>query len=1766
MFFNSIPYKKNDLILSIAFILLPLWVCAQQPMKPIPALIEKAKMEGQAFKAVQNVFTKSDQTVDLDKIIDLSKVTFYNYSPAFFEKKILHSQTKTISIALLIDNQTEVIADLMEVPASFYDYIVTSSSGKNHQPNPRARHYRGVIRGMSDQSLVALSMFDEEMMGLIAIEGLGNYNIGKIKNGKQHMIVHEKNIKDLPDFECGTVDDLTEAPMYKKKDLFKSNRGMTSEKCVRLYFETAYDIFQNRGSIAAVENYVTALFNQVATLFANDNITTKISQIKVWDTPDPYTGNSCLSLLTQFQDQINSFDGDLGQLLTFRDIGCGKAAGFNGLCNANQDLSLSVATYLASSFPNVPTHSWSVTVVTHELGHLFGSRHTHACAWNGNNTAIDGCWFTEGSCPQPPNPPNGGTIMSYCQLQSVGINFNLGFGPQPGNLIRNNVANATCILFCCTNDEVPTISCPADTTVNNNAGSCSYTVAGTEWDVRLNCVGGNITNDWNNTSSLAGAIFPLGSTTVIWTAIDPSGNISTTCSFTVTMNYNEDLNIGCPSELVVVENDPGQCNASIDYGSLVVAVDCDNNAVPWTTISGPASGDTIPVDDTLKVIIQTLLGDANDYFGHSVSISGDYAIIGAPKEDPSNTTNAGSAYIFKRNGTTWAQQQKITASDAQAYDAFGFSVSISGDYAIVGAPVEDPSNINYAGSAYIFKRSGTAWAQQQKINASDAQANDYFGHSVSISGDYAIVGAYWEDPSNLNDAGSAYIFKRSGTAWAQQQKINASDAQANDRFGWSVSISGDYAIVGAYWEDPSNLFSAGSAYIFKRSGTAWAQQQKINASDKQVRDWFGFSVSISGDYAIVGAFQENPSNLNDAGSAYIFNRSGTTWTQQQKITASDKQVRDYFGSSVSISEDYAIVGAYGEDPSNLSNAGSAYIFNRSGTTWTQQQKINTADAQADDWFGWSVSIDGDYAVVGAFQEDLSNHSNAGSAYIFNRSATTWTQQQKINASGPNTCSFGITVIDAEDPTTITCPANITVNNDVGSCSYTVVGTVWDAPFTTDNCAGGTITNDFNNTNSLDGAIFPLGSTTVIWIATDAAGNTSMCGFTVTVNYIGDLNTTCPSELVVVENDPEQCNAAVDYNSLVGVHCDSHGNPVPWTTISGSASGDKIPVGDTLTVIIQSLLGNTSAEDYFGYSVSISGDYAIVSAFREDLSGTTNAGSAYIFKRSGTTWTQQQKINASDAQADDQFGHSVSISGDYAIVGAPYEDPSGTINAGSAYIFKRNGTSWIQQQKINASDAQVFDWFGCSVSISGDYAIVGAYHEHPSNINYAGSAYIFKRSGMTWTQQQKITASDAQTHDFFGYSVSISGDYAIVGAYWEDPSDSTDAGSAYIFNRSGTPSVWTEQQKINASDAQSGDRFGHSVSISGDYAIVGAYWEDPSDSTDAGSAYIFNRSGTPSVWTEQQKINASDAQAEDYFGHSVSISGDYAIVGAYYEHPSTLHYAGSAYIFNRSGTSWTQQQKINASDAHVYDRFGYSVSVSGDYAIVGAYWEDPSNTYNAGSAYIFNRSGTSWTQQQKINASDVCSFDITVTDAEGPTISCPADTTVNNDTGSCSYTVVGTGWDASFTDNCAGGTITNDFNNTGTLAGAIFPIGNTTVIWTATDAAGNTSTCSFTVTVVKGNPCSSPSAKNHNVYNDISVTVYPNPDEGYYTIEIASQGSEEGIMMRAYDVSGKLITQKVTDIVSGKNMETMDLTSYPNGVYFIQLEGVWVNKHLKVIKQ
>jgi drug/metabolite transporter superfamily protein YnfA len=453
--------------------------------------------------------------------------------------------------------------------------------------------------------------------------------------------------------------------------------------------------------------------------------------------------------------------------------------------------------------------------------------------------------------------------------------------------------------------------------------------------------------------------------------------------------------------------------------------------------------------------------------------------------------------------------------------------------------------------------------------------------------------------------------------------------------------------------------------------------------------------------------------------------------------------------------------------------------------------------------------------------------------------------------------------------------------------------------------------------------------------------------------------------------------------------------------------------------------NTGSQDNFAGAVAISGNTLVVGSTFEDSAAagvngdqssnaSANAGAAYVFIRNGVSWSQQAYLKASNPETNDSFGQAVAISGDTIVIGAPREDSAspgvngnqtdnGAIQSGAVYVFVRSGGTWSQQAYLKASNPDINDSFGQAVAISGDTIVIGASNEQSSatgvngsqsnnSLSGAGAAYVFVRSGSTWTQQAYLKASNTGPVDQFGISVAISGDTIAVGANGEDSSatgvngnenqeNASASGACYVFVRSG--STWTQQAYVKASNTGVSDQFGDCVSLSGDTLVVGASFET-SNATGvngnqadnsipfAGAAYVFVRSG--STWSQQAYLKASNT-AGDRFGQTLCVSGDAIVVGAHFEDSNatgingnqgdnSASNAGAAYVFSRSGAAWSQQAYLKASNTGADDSFGIGVAVSGDVVAVGADHEDSvatgvngnqadNNGTNSGAVYLFD---------------------------------------------------------------------------------------------------------------------------------------------------------------------------------------------------------------------
>jgi hypothetical protein len=379
----------------------------------------------------------------------------------------------------------------------------------------------------------------------------------------------------------------------------------------------------------------------------------------------------------------------------------------------------------------------------------------------------------------------------------------------------------------------------------------------------------------------------------------------------------------------------------------------------WLFTAVRATGQALPcvANEAEKLTASDGLG--GDALGTSLAAHGNLLISGAPQSDD-NGTSSGSVYVYRRTGTDWGEETKLTAFDAAANDAFGASAAVRGSLIVVGASTDDHS-VNDAGSAYVYRHDGSSWQFEQKLTASDADVSDEFGVSVAVDTDVILVGAHKNDDMG-NASGSAYLFRFDGTSWMEEQKITASDGIFDMRLGHSVALSNDLAVLGAHGDDDVGA-GAGALYAYLYDGTAWAFEQKVMAGDGAAGDSFGWSVAADGDRILSGAFADGDLGIF-SGSAYLFQWDGTQWNEETKLTASDGVLLDFYGQSVALQGELAAVGAPNANPV-VSDEGAAYVYRLVGTRWVELMKSRASDAGVSDELGAAVAVSSHGAYSGS---------------------------------------------------------------------------------------------------------------------------------------------------------------------------------------------------------------------------------------------------------------------------------------------------------------------------------------------------------------------------------------------------------------------------------------------------------------------------------------------------------------------------------------------------------------------------------------------------------------------------------------------------------------------------------------------------------------------------------------------------------------------------------------------------------------------------------
>ena len=552
-------------------------------------------------------------------------------------------------------------------------------------------------------------------------------------------------------------------------------------------------------------------------------------------------------------------------------------------------------------------------------------------------------------------------------------------------------------------------------------------------------------------------------------------------------------------------------------------------------------------------------------------------------DDPSDSTITGYEFDFQ------AELAKLSASGVAGGDRLGHSVAVDGDTMVVGAPALS-SNAR-EGAAYVYVREAGVWTQAAKLTASDGHSGDLFGWSVAVDGATVVVGAYLDDDGGT-DSGSAYVFSEPAGGWVSASsdvKLTASDPAGGDGFGWSVAVDGATVVVGAQWDEDGGSYS-GSAYVFSEPASGWVSASsdvKLTASDPAVGDVFGGSVAVDGATIVVGAHGDDDGGSN-SGSVYVFSEPAGGWVSASssvKLTASDPAAHDQFGDSVAIDGDTIVVGAYLDDDGG-SGSGSVYVFSEPAGGWVSASsdvKLTASDPAANDWFGWSVAIDGATVVVGAYGDD-DGGSASGSAYVFSEPASGWvsaTSDVKLTASDPasgNSFGFSVAVDDA------TVVAGAYLDDDSGTASgsaYVFHAAAWTA--IPDSAPG--------EANATSHTVTHLSSTSYEF---RVRANNSVGVSAPTAVVTETVSLTVPGQ-------PTGLSAAAAGNGEIAL---------TWDDLSDfTITGYEF---DFQAEIAKLTASDAAAQDYFGRSVAVDGDTMVVGA--PTLWNNAREGAAYVYVR------------------------------------------------------------------------------------------------------------------------------------------------------------------------------------------------------------------------------------------------------------------------------------------------------------------------------------------------------------------------------------------------------------------------------------------------------------------------------------------------------------------------------------------------------------------------
>lgn len=752
------------------------------------------------------------------------------------------------------------------------------------------------------------------------------------------------------------------------------------------------------------------------------------------------------------------------------------------------------------------------------------------------------------------------------------------------------------------------------------------------------------------------------------------------------------------------------------------------------------------------------LGNPNDRFGLKVAVDGDWLVVGAPYVDEGGNTDQGMAYVFTRNDSNaaWRLHQNLEppVDLSQSYDRFGDAVAIDGDTILIGAPLTTRQGTRYLGTAYLFLLGdNNKWTLQEELHnpARPPLPDTFYGQAVALHANTILIGA----PGENNNQGAVYAFQRNGQPVS---RLSAAAPAAGDFFGSAVALGNErYAVIGAPGRTVAGQAYRGAAYVFVQpGGQPWSQAALLTADEENAaNDEFGSVVAAYGTVMLVGA----PFHANSRGAVYVFDYSGTTWTQQQKLSGAEG---DRFGSALAFQEGTVVIGA----PGAAGDQGSVYVFTRIGASLDLQARLTTSGGRAADTFGRAVALDGATLAAGAPGTDIT-YQDQGAAVVFAYNKGAWGERQTLTAQSSERDRFGAAVALDGDTLLVGAPDHDVdgKNNQGAAYVFTRSGDGWRMAQKL-TASTGRADDRFGRAVALDGDTLLVG----------AAGAEAPVVPGAAYVFVFDGDAWREQTKLTAQGTYAfgQAVALEGSNALVGARgttANRQVKPDQGVVYSFTYAGAEWTQQQAL------FDPEGDGDDFFGSAVALDGSTALIGARGADINGRQEQGAAYVFTRDGGIWREQQRLLDAEGNADDFFGRAVALDGSTALIGK-----GGFFrNQSAAHIFTYDGTEWTQQQRIPTPASGIggsAGSFGTAVALAGDIALVGASHAVIDGNGNQGAAYLFRRTGATWNLAQELSIRGG-VNLLFGSGVALDGNTALVGAPGADVYGSK-VGAAHVY--------------------------------------------------------------------------------------------------------------------------------------------------------------------------------------------------------------------------------------------------------------------------------------------------------------------------------------------------------------------------------------------------